>query len=109
MLHFAMTAGDEDSKKGPPRFSGERGDFIAWFMSISAYVAWKLTSAAPILEKTRLRPPDPPAPLSGHADPKPSDPPAPVLDSNNAVTNQAEINAAAAALQAWNASPTLPT
>ena len=104
-------AGATDDKKGPPGFSGERADFLAWFMAFSAYVAYKLVNAAPVLEGTLPRPPDPPAALNGRLDANgapmmhPPAPPAPVDDGHGGVANQAAIDAAEAALAAYNAAP----
>ena len=45
-MAVVRTAGDESRRV--PTFSGERIDFTAWFMLFSAYVAYKLVSAAPL-------------------------------------------------------------
>jgi hypothetical protein len=57
------TAGDES--KRVPSFSGERVDFTAWFMLFSAYVAYKLVSAAPLVAGRRPKPPAAPAAIKG--------------------------------------------
>ena len=111
----ASTHSDYKSK-GPPSFSGERADFISWFMVFTAYVSFKLTRAAAIAEGTRPRPPNPPVAVMARAQPEPlpiagrsaTAPPAspsPVLDSSGAITNQPEIDAASALLAAWHALP----
>ena len=109
------SAPQDSRSKGPPMFSGERGDFIAWFMIFTAYVSFKLTRAASIAEGTRPRPANPPAAIMGRAQPEPLTiagrgprPPAipvPVRDSAGTVTNQVEIDAATALLAAWAALP----
>ena len=102
--------------KGPPSFSGERADFISWFMVFTAYVSFKLTRAAAIAEGTRPRPPNPPAavmaraqpeplPIAGRSATAPPAPPLPVVDSSGAITNQPDIDAASALLAAWHALP----
>ena len=65
------SAPQDSRSKGPPMFSGERGDFIAWFMIFTAYVSFKLTRAASIAEGTRPRPANPPAAVMGRAQPEP--------------------------------------
>jgi hypothetical protein len=109
------SAPQDSRSKGPPMFSGERGDFIAWFMIFTAYVSFKLTRAASIAEGTRPRPANPPAAIMGRAQPeplpiagrgpRPPAIPAPVRDSAGTVTNQVEIDAATALLAAWAALP----
>ena len=68
LLPLVRTAGDEN--KRVPTFSGERIDFTAWFMLFSAYVAYKLVSAAPIVAGNRPKPPAAPAPLIGRPAPE---------------------------------------
>ena len=99
-----VVGGPDDASK-LPLFNGDKDAFIAWFMAFSGYVAYKLVDAAPILELTSPRPPDPPAPLSGRTQPRPPDAPAPALDGHGAVTNQGDIDTAVAALAAWQALP----
>jgi hypothetical protein len=100
LLPFASSAGDES--KRVPSFSGERIDFTAWFMLFSAYVAYKLVSAAPLVAGTRPKPSAAPSPNVGRAAPEPPKPPAPVLAADGStVTNQADIDAANAARLAW--------
>jgi hypothetical protein len=105
-LCSGVVAPDPSERKGPPGFSGNRGDYMAWFMSFSAYVAYKLVHAAPILDGTLARP-SVPAELHGPAAPRPPDPPAAVVDANGAIANQAAINTAEAAIAAWAASPSV--
>jgi hypothetical protein len=95
LLPLVRTAGDE--AKRVPTFSGERIDFTAWFMLFSAYVAYKLVSAAPLVAGKRPKPSAAPAPLTGRLAPEPPAPPAPTKASDGTVTNQAEIDAANAA------------
>ena len=110
-LPLTLSGGSGDDRKGPPGFSGERSDFLAWFMAFSAYVAYKLVDAAPVLEGTLPRPPDPPAALHGRLDANgapmvhPPPPPAPVDDGHGGIANQPAIDAAQAALAAYNAAP----
>ena len=99
LLPLVHTAGDES--KRVPTFSGERIDFTAWFMLFSAYVAYKLVSAAPLVAGRRPKPPAAPVALRGRLAPEPPAPPAPTKASDGTVTNQAEIEAANAARLAW--------
>ena len=103
LLPLVHTAGDEN--KRVPSFSGERIDFTAWFMLFSAYVAYKLVSAAPLVAGKRPKPPAAPAALRGRLAPEPPAPPAPTKASDGTVTNQAEIDAANAARLAWMNTP----
>jgi hypothetical protein len=80
-----------------PSFSGERIDFTAWFMLFSAYVAYKLVSAASLVAGTRPKPPAAPSPNMGRAAPEPPAPPAPVLTADGSTVNEAEIDATNAA------------
>ena len=70
LLPLVRTAGDK--AKRVPTFSGERIDFTAWFMLFSAYVAYKLVSAAPLVAGKRPKPPAAPAPLTGRPAPEPA-------------------------------------
>ena len=99
------SSSDDDGHKGPPRFSGDKDAFIAWFMAFSGYVAYKLVAAAPILDGTRARPPAPPPALMARASTRPPDPPAPVANADGTVANQADIDAATTAIAAWDALP----
>ena len=92
LLPLVHTAGDES--KRVPSFSGERIDFTAWFMLFSAYVAYKLVAAAPIVAGRRPKPPAAPAAIQGRLAPEPPAPPAPTKASDGTVSNQAEIDAA---------------
>ena len=85
-------------------FSGDRKDFTPWFMAFSAYVAWKLVKSATIADGTRSRPAVPERILA-RADPRPADIPAVQRDVDGNITNQAEIDAAGAAIAAWLALP----
>ena len=80
---------EHTSSSKPPVFSGQRLDFIAWFMAFSGFVAWRLTEAADILDEVEARPT---APL-----PRGQGIPNPLRDANNNVTNMAQIIAAATA------------
>jgi hypothetical protein len=95
MLPLVSSAGDEN--KRVPSFSGERIDFTAWFMLFSAYVAYKLVSAASLVAGTRPKPPAAPSPNMGRAAPEPPAPPAPVLTADGSTVNEAEIDATNAA------------
>ena len=96
---------DSYASKAAPMFSGQRVDFLKWYMLFSGYVAYKLVKAAPLLSG-RARPADAPAPLRGRATPRPPNPPAPALGADGAtVTNQTIINQRAAAIAAWDATP----
>ncbi|MBM4098126.1 MAG: DDE-type integrase/transposase/recombinase, partial [Planctomycetes bacterium] len=99
LLPLVSSAGDES--KRVPSFSGERIDFTAWFMLFSAYVAYKLVSAASLVAGTRPKPPAAPPPTMGRVAPEPPAPPAPILATDGSTTNQAEIDAANAARLAW--------
>ncbi|KOO35552.1 hypothetical protein Ctob_016170, partial [Chrysochromulina tobinii] len=99
MFPLVSSAGDES--KRVPSFSGERIDFTAWFMLFSAYVAYKLVSAASLVAGTRPKPPAAPPPTMGRVAPEPPAPPAPILATDGSTTNQAEIDAANAARLAW--------
>ena len=105
LLPLVRTAGDES--KRVPSFSGERVDFTAWFMLFSAYVAYKLVSAAPLVAGRRPKPPAAPAAIKGRLAPEPPAPPAPTKASDGTVSNQVEIDAANAARLAWMNTPTV--
>ena len=78
-------------------FSGQRADFLKWYMLFSGYVAYKLVKAAPLLSG-RVRPAAAPAPVRGRLTPRPLAPPAPTYAADGTtVTNQVLINERAAA------------
>ena len=68
MACLPMTLGMDDDASGsssrPPMFDGNRMTFTTWFMTFSAWVAWKLTDSATILDGTEPLPvaTDPAAP-----------------------------------------------
>ena len=78
---------DGHGSSRPPMFDGSRANFLAWIMSFSGFVSWKLTDCVDILDGTETEPVIP-APIPGV---NPGDPP----------TNQADIEAAVLYHRDW--------
>ena len=82
----AAASGDDERPSKVPPFSGQREHFTAFIIAFSAYVAWKLTECADLLEGDEARP-----------IPTGTGIPAANYDADGKLTNGAAIAAAASA------------
>ena len=91
-----MSASDDSvSSSRPPLFDGTRAGFITFFIALSGWVAWKLTSCSKILEENETRPVRP----SAHLEHAPVAVPLVVI--GGVEQNRIEVNIRAAEIAAW--------
>ena len=51
-----VSAADDSTKFPLPTFDGQRSSFVAWFMSFTAYVAWKATDVYELVDGSATEP-----------------------------------------------------
>jgi transposase InsO family protein len=93
----ASAGGDDHApSSSPPLFDGTASSFLAWFMKLGAWVAWRLSKASPILAEVEARPVRPHGAAPAVVVPT-------FAQDGTTVNNQALVDASVAARAVWDA------